>query len=970
MHIPLAPLKPATPIVHLADGPAADAKPAAAAATAAVIGKVMQTEGNAWITHEGVKQAARADMPVFERDTVETADGAQVSLVFADRSTFVLKDKGALALDEFVYDPNHHTGKETFLIAQGAFNFVSGDIAKTVPEAAVLHTPTVSIGIRGTTVAGVVGSEGVTSVALEADPGSNFVGEISVGRLGGGSEVVVINTENSGILGAAGTAALVVTTNAAAAIAAAVPPPMPPPAVAPVLPAAPTPAPEGDHGAGSGQHGDVAPPANVLHTAAPEAVAPPPVIVPPPALPAAAPSVPVDTTPPFSPPAAQSPPAAAEAPPPPPLAQQQSADIVTAALSGGGGYEGHTVTGAIIGNDSAGQPLAYHVIDAAGNPLTSLAGTLGTLTINPATGAYTYVPSGNQVGTDTFTVRVDNGHGVSIDETVPITLAANPIAAPGQSVSSVNGSAVSGVVAASDPAGDTMVYSLATPNGGAQHGTVTLTGADYTYTPSPGLSGTDSFQITVSDGHGGSTTETITVTDPQTTVTTSTSGGSGYEGHSVTGQVSGNDGAPRDTMSYHLLNGSGDPVTSLAGSLGTMTIDPTTGAYSYVPSSDQTGTDSFKVQVANGHGQSADQSVLITLAANPVTVTGPQSVSSFNGAAVFGSIVISDPAGDAVTYALDQAYGGPQHGTVTLSGGDYTYIPTPGYSGIDRFEITEAIGGGSAAQIITVTDTQPTVTTSASGGSGYEGHTVTGQVSGGDGMSEDTMSYHVLDGSGNPVTSLAGALGTMTIDPTTGAYSYAPSGNQVGTDTFTVLVANGHGVSADQTVAITLAANPITATGQSALNLDGAAVSGVVAASDPAGDTMAYSLATPNGGSQHGTVTLTGADYTYTPTPGYVGSDSFQIAVSDGHGGTGTETIAMTDVNAVHGIHVNNTIRLGVDGAVDIGTNAANAINSGSFTAQVSFMYTGDDVGNFNKCITAVRLTERPRLETPVFSVG
>nr|CAM74103.1 protein conserved in bacteria [Magnetospirillum gryphiswaldense MSR-1] len=126
----------------------------AAGKTAQVIGKVAQVQGEAWIIRDGQKIVAAKDAPLLKGDEVETAPAAEISLVFADRSTFVLKDRGLIGLDEFSYDPATKTGSESILVAQGAFSFVSGDIAKSAPGAARLATPAMSVGVRGTTGSG------------------------------------------------------------------------------------------------------------------------------------------------------------------------------------------------------------------------------------------------------------------------------------------------------------------------------------------------------------------------------------------------------------------------------------------------------------------------------------------------------------------------------------------------------------------------------------------------------------------------------------------------------------------------------------------------------------------------------------------------------------------------------------------------------------------------------------------------
>jgi len=44
----------------------------------------------------------------------------------------------------------------------------------------------------------------------------------------------------------------------------------------------------------------------------------------------------------------------------------------------------------------------------------------------------------------------------------------------------------------------------------------------------------------------------------------------------------------------------------------------------------------------------------------------------------------------------------------------------------------------------------------------------------------------------------------------------------------------------------------------------------------------------------HGSVINNGGDVTYTPDPGFGGTDSFTYTISDGHGGTDTATVTVT----------------------------------------------------------------------------
>ena len=85
-----------------------------------------------------------------------------------------------MVLDELVYDPATGNGSMAVNMVEGAFSFISGEIAKTGPDAMTIETPVVTMGIRGTTVAGkaaVEGNENSFTLLQDADGG---VGQISV----------------------------------------------------------------------------------------------------------------------------------------------------------------------------------------------------------------------------------------------------------------------------------------------------------------------------------------------------------------------------------------------------------------------------------------------------------------------------------------------------------------------------------------------------------------------------------------------------------------------------------------------------------------------------------------------------------------------------------------------------------------------------------------------------------------------
>ena len=117
----------------------------------------------------GVAKAKRVDGnefnlsngdPVFQGDTITVSNSGAVGLTFLDKTTLSLSEGGKMLLDELVYNPETGDGNMTIDMVEGAFSFISGEIAKTGEDAMTIKTPVATIGIRGTTVAGKAAVEG------------------------------------------------------------------------------------------------------------------------------------------------------------------------------------------------------------------------------------------------------------------------------------------------------------------------------------------------------------------------------------------------------------------------------------------------------------------------------------------------------------------------------------------------------------------------------------------------------------------------------------------------------------------------------------------------------------------------------------------------------------------------------------------------------------------------------------------
>ncbi|MFM7347136.1 MAG: FecR domain-containing protein [Tagaea sp.] len=169
----------ATPVraVELAQAGA----PAAAArigVAAAVVGQV-RLDAIPGVRDVGVDVASGT--PIFLGDAVSTGPGGRLQIMLLDETVFTIGPDAAMKIDKFVYDPGTGAGTVNASIAKGAFRFVSGQVAKRNPSDMEVRVPTGTIGIRGTSVAGVV--DGLRATIVLLGPGAETDTGERVGRI-------------------------------------------------------------------------------------------------------------------------------------------------------------------------------------------------------------------------------------------------------------------------------------------------------------------------------------------------------------------------------------------------------------------------------------------------------------------------------------------------------------------------------------------------------------------------------------------------------------------------------------------------------------------------------------------------------------------------------------------------------------------------------------------------------------------
>ncbi|MGH1457092.1 MAG: FecR domain-containing protein [Alphaproteobacteria bacterium] len=132
---------------------------------ASPIGAVQEISGEASVTRiDGTVETVGIGTPIYQGDVVETDETGAVNIMFIDETTFAVSEDARLSIDEYVFDPSTQSGTSNFSVLKGVFVFTSGLIGRDDPDDVMIDTPSGSIGIRGTIIAGDVNTGEITVI--------------------------------------------------------------------------------------------------------------------------------------------------------------------------------------------------------------------------------------------------------------------------------------------------------------------------------------------------------------------------------------------------------------------------------------------------------------------------------------------------------------------------------------------------------------------------------------------------------------------------------------------------------------------------------------------------------------------------------------------------------------------------------------------------------------------------------------
>ena len=522
----------------------------------------------------------------------------------------------------------------------------------------------------------------------------------------------------------------------------------------------------------------------------------------------------------------------------------------------------------------------------------------GTVVVD-AFGSFEYTPDADFNGTDSFTYTVTDLEGAMDTGTISLTVNPvndDPVTEPFIEISGDEDTTISGTITAIDVDGDALTFSPGAfvnidgrTSGG--FGTVSVNAdGSFDYVPDANFNGIDFFDVTVDDGNGGFATANVDViVNPVNDAPTAVPDPAVIQIVEDTPLLVDSVFEAFDDIDLGDFNSSEELTLTLE-------TQPTNGSaafvdtgFGYIPSLNFNGTDSFEVRGTDAAGAFVIQSFDVEVApVNDAPIASAGSLSGDEDTALSGSVAATDVDGDALSFAIGT--GAANGAAVVASNGDVTYTPDADFNGTDSFTYTVSDGnGGIATETVSVTVAPVNDAPVASAGSlsGDEDTALSGSVAATD-VDGDALTFAIGTGAANGAAVVA----------SNGDVTYTPDADFNGTDSFTYTVSDGNGGTANETVNVTVnRVNDLPiAAGLILMGDEDTLLSGIVTAADVDGDVLTFALESDatNGAA---TVAANG-DVTYTPNADFNGTDSFIYTVSDGNGGTTTETVQIT-VNEV-----------------------------------------------------------------------
>ena len=386
---------------------------------------------------------------------------------------------------------------------------------------------------------------------------------------------------------------------------------------------------------------------------------------------------------------------------------------------------------------------------------------------------------------------------------------------------------------------------------------------------------------------------------------------------------------PEDTPRTIALTASdpdGDAITrAIAQGPGRGTLGTISGGnVLYTPTAQLNGADSLQFTASDGAATSPAATVSITVTE---VNDAPDAVNDTTSVTEDGNVLVNvrsndtkGPANESGQTLAVSSVTTPLHGTAAIEAGSVRYTPAGNYSGSDSFgyEICDdgttngspAVLCDSATVSVTVTPVNDPPAAVDDAASTSIGVPVTIDVLANDlrGPTDEAAQTLTIANLGTPAHGSSAIVG--------GKVRYSPAPGYLGPDTFGYEACDDGGLCDAAQVSVgVVASSPPLATDVAATALEDVESAIDLAATDPDGDALSYSVVAPP---VHGTVVgIAGRVLRYLPAANYHGDDSLTFRASDGPLQSNVATVSLT-VHAVndHPVAAGDVVRAATDAPV------------------------------------------------------
>ena len=456
--------------------------------------------------------------------------------------------------------------------------------------------------------------------------------------------------------------------------------------------------------------------------------------------------------------------------------------------------ENTQLTGSLLGNDDLGdEATTVTAFDSA-----SVNG--GAVTSGCGRATFTYTPTTDFVGSDTFTYTITDADGDTSTATVTVNTAnVNQLPnAVDDTFGMDENTQLTGTLLGNDDLGDEATTVTAFDNTSVNGGTVSVDAqGNFTYTPVTDFVGSDTFTYTITDVDGDTSTATVTINianvNQLPNAVDDTFGMD--ENTQLTGTLLGNDDLGDEATTVTAFDN-----TSVNG--GTVSVDAQ-GNFTYTPVTDFVGSDTFTYTITDVDGDTSTATVTVNVA--NVNLLPDAVDDSFNvneNTFLNASLMGNDSLGDNPTTVTNFDSTSTNGGSVNVNpNGTFSYSPAPNFVGTDTFTytITDVDGDSDIATVtVTVNEVENLLPDAVDDSFNVnENMSLNGSLLGNDDLGDNPTTVTDFD-------SVSVNGGVVSVDAA-GNFTYTPANNFVGSDTFTYTITDVDGDTSSATVTVNVA---------------------------------------------------------------------------------------------------------------------------------------------------------------------